>query len=42
MELVIALKEGAAIPDAGVEVEVKEGDERGTSILERPRKAIRA
>ena len=42
MELVTALKEGAAISDARVEVEVEEGDEGGMSILERPRKAIRA
>ena len=42
MELVTTLKEGAAIPDAPVEVEVKEGDEGGNSILERPKKAIRA
>ena len=42
MELVTALKEGAAIPNVQVEDEVEEGDEGGTSNLERPRKAIRA
>ena len=40
MELVTALKEGITVPNARVEVEVEEGDEGGTSILERPKKAI--
>ena len=40
VELVTALKEGAAIPEARGNVE--EGDEAGTSILERPRRETRA
>ena len=40
VELVTALKEGATIPEARGNVE--EGDEAGTSILERPRRETRA